>query len=107
MKEIQLTQGKIALVDDEDFERVNQFKWFLLTSNLHDKLYAYSRVPGLMHRFIMSAPTGFDVDHIDNDGLNDQKSNLRICTRSQNMMGIEKIQRVGNRGKSKFKGVDF
>lgn len=103
MREIPLTQGRVALVDDEDFERASAFKWYFQRNG-----YAArdGRMPGepstvLLHRFILNAKSGMYVDHIDHDGLNCQRSNMRLCTHGQNM---------GNRRKSRgcasgFKGV--
>lgn len=89
MKEIKLTQGQVALVDDEDYEWLNQWKWYCRKN--HKVCYA-SR--GLkennrnisMHRLIMGDPDKLIVDHIDHNGLNNQKSNLRVCTHSESMM---------------------
>lgn len=96
MKKIPLTQGKFALVDDEDFERVNQFKW--AAQNEHGHWYAVRVVR--MHRFILNAPEAFHVDHVDDDGLNNQGANIRICTPSQNQHN-----RIKQQGSSKYKGV--
>ena len=89
MKEIKLTQEKIALVDDEDFEYLNQFKWCIL--KLKNTYYAiraegpkHKRKFIFMHRQIMNTPKGLEVDHIDHNGLNNQKYNLRNCTIKQN-----------------------
>jgi len=89
MKEISLTQGKIALVDDEDYEWVSQFKWCV--SKPRNFFYAVSRIKGkllFMHRVIMKdkLKENFVVDHIDHDGLNNQRSNLRIVTNQENLM---------------------
>ena len=88
MKEIQLTQGKVALVDDEDFEYLKQFKWHVINNN--GKFYVrkqfllsngkVSKV--LMHRFIMKPNKDMVIDHLDGNPLNNQKTNLRICTQS-------------------------
>jgi hypothetical protein len=94
MKEITLTHGKVALVDDEDFDFLNQFKWFAKESN--NTYYAQRGVwngenmtPQRMHRIIMKdIPDGMFVDHIDGNGLNNQKSNLRIATKSQNAQNM-------------------
>ncbi len=111
MKTIPLTQGKVALVDDEDFDRLNCFKWHFFTKNKRtQKGYARRRVyPGRredayflrMHRFIMEAPKGLQVDHRDCDGLNNQKSNLRAATHPQNCYNKE----IGPRNTSGYKGV--
>jgi hypothetical protein len=108
MKTIQLTQGKVALVDDEDYNKVIQFKWFAQKGSNHN-FYALNRGVGShstrkftsMHRLIMSAPKDMQVDHIDHNGLNNQKSNLRICTCQQNQTNKTSF------GKSKYRGVFF
>ena len=105
MKEIQLTQGKVALVDDEEFEKLNQFKWCAKKDG--NTFYAIrgirigSKTQTIqMHNFIMN---GKGVDHIDHNGLNNQKSNLRFCTQSENMMNRSK----GGNCTSIYKGVSF
>lgn len=106
MREIKLTQGKVARVDDEDFEWLNQWKWFAHQG--HGPFYAGrgTFVDGKrghiwMHRQIMDAPMDMVIDHIDHDGLNNQKSNLRICSRGQN---VQNSRRSGSLG---FKGVSY
>lgn len=99
MKLIPLTKGKFAKVDDEDFDRINQFKWCITFNN--GKAYACRRSLGrkiYLHWFLIREK---GVDHIDGDGLNNQKRNLRKCTQSQNLQN-----KIGN-GKSKLKGVWF
>ena len=107
MAEIELTQGKIAIVDEEDFERLSKYKW--CTRKGGNTFYAIRwgpRVDGkrrviLMHREILGLKPGDpDVDHRDGNGLNNQKKNLRIATKSQNAMNQQKT-----RGTSRFKGV--
>lgn len=104
MKQIPLTQGKFALVDDEDFEWLNQWKWHYdvkgyaarhlsrKTSN-HELVY--------MHRQIMNFPKNKMVDHKDRNGLNNRRENLRSCTKSQNAMNSKK--EINNR--SGYRGV--
>jgi len=90
MKEILLTQGKVALVDDEDFESLNAFKWHAKKS--HNAFYAMRNSPRIngkrhhirMHREIINTPDGMETDHIDRNGLNNQRSNLRVVTNQQN-----------------------
>lgn len=89
MKEIKLTQGYVAFVDDEDFEYLNQWKWHAFNSRgiLYATSYFCARnkqAYRFMHRTIMDTPKNMVVDHIDHNGLNNQRSNLRNCTRSQN-----------------------
>lgn len=108
MKKIKLQSGKYTKVDDDNYEYLNQFKW--RWRKLTNSLYVYRMYyigngkykHESMHRIIMNAPKGMDVDHIDHNGLNNQKSNLRIVTRSQNMMNTKKIQKNKS---SKYKGV--
>ena len=87
-KSIKLTQGKVAIVDDEDFEWLSQWKW-----HVNKGLYAVRSVknPGStvsMHREILGVEKGVNVDHKNEDGeiggFNNQRYNLRICNQSQN-----------------------
>lgn len=100
MKEIKLNKGYVALVDDEDFDYLNQFKWCVLKTNY--TIYAKRSGNKLMHRVIMNTPEGMTVDHIVHNGLNNQKSNLRNCTRS-----INQLNRGIYYGRSKYRGVSF
>lgn len=98
MKEIQLTQGKIALIDDEDFEEINKYRWCYSNNG-----YAVRNKNGkiiLMHNIIMKDKL---IDHIDGNKLNNQKSNLRKCTNQQNQMNRKKSKNCTSR----FKGVYF
>lgn len=83
MKRIKLTQERFALVDNEDFALVSRFKWHYLSIG-----YAASKsCPALyMHRFIMRAPEGFVVDHVNGKTLDNRKSNLRIVSHSFNLL---------------------
>ena len=88
-REIPLTRGFVALVDDSDYERVNAFKWFALGPN-HNGVRFYAartvaRKTVALHRFILEAPQGAQVDHINGDTLDNRRSNLRLCTHSDNM----------------------
>lgn len=93
MKEIKLTQGKVALVDDEDFEYLNQWKWYAARSK--NTYYAtrraqsgqpYKQITIQMHRLLMGLEQGNKavIDHIDRNGLNNCKVNLRITTLAEN-----------------------
>lgn len=106
MKTISLTRGKVALVDDEDYNAVSSFKWYAYRRG--NTWYAARRVRDgktqrviKMHRFITSPPDGVEIDHKDSNGLNNQKNNLRLCNRSQNVGN----NRPGTRNKSGYKGV--
>lgn len=106
MKEIKLTQEKVTLVDDEDFDWLNQFKW--LAYKGHNTFYAARNPLGghkgrkliFMHRFILNCTDEEQGDHEDHNGLNNQRYNLRTCTHTQNL--FNKIPR----GKSKYLGVE-
>lgn len=90
MSIINITQGKVAIVDAEDFEQINQWRWF---ANRKGKLWYVGRwvtIEGkkyqvYMHRFITNAPKGKVVDHINGNGLDNRRSNLRICTHRENL----------------------
>lgn len=107
MRLINLLNGILALVDDDDFDRLSKFNWCLhqnpraryaTTKNLVDGRYRTI----YMHRFIMNAGAGEVVDHIDHNGLNNQKSNLRICTQTQNLFnGHLRLGPTGLRGVTK------
>jgi hypothetical protein len=108
MKLVPLTQGFFAKVDDEDFELASKYKW-RLHRNRSGNLYAiahgprnhYKRDEFKLHRLIMGVTDPkIQIDHKDNDGLNCQKDNLRICTNRENSRNKFYI-----RSKSGFKGV--
>lgn len=105
--EIPLSQGQVALIDEADSERVLARSWHSTPGGR--TLYARSpkqggeKSPVLMHRIILDVPVGMVVDHIDGDGLNNVRSNLRICTHKQNI----RSQRAQRRGYSRFKGVSM
>ena len=109
MKEISLTQGKVALVDDADYEWLNQWKWYAssIQSSYSCRFYAKRRVrKGVleyMHRLILELQRNDnrEVDHIDGNGLNNQRSNLRVCTHKQNRQSSRK-RKIGA---SRYKGV--
>lgn len=92
MRLIPLTQGKFAMVDDADYERANAHKWFALKSK--NGFYAGrnvlksdgTRVYQSMHSFLF--PDAKEVHHIDGNGLNNQRYNLKPCTHAQNMWGF-------------------
>lgn len=84
---IQLTRGYSALVDPEDFERFEDLPWFALKTR-HGVYAGYkpnrSTKTFLLHRMIMDAKDGFQVDHIDRNTLDCRRANLRCCTPAQN-----------------------
>lgn len=82
MKQIVLSNKDVALVDDQDYEELSRRSWYISSSG-----YACTWLYGKnarMHRMIMKAESGLDVDHINHNKLDNRRSNLRLCTRSQN-----------------------
>jgi hypothetical protein len=103
-KLIPLTRGKFAIVDAADFEWLNRYKWHAQKGGR--TYYARSQENGKMismHRVITNAPKGLVVDHINHNGLDNRKANLRICTRTQNARNCLPY-RIGV---SKYKGVSW
>ena len=120
MKAIPLTKNKVVIVDDEDFDKLNQFKWCACFNGY--KWYAVrnsSNVEGkqtiiYMHREIMNAPNGIQVDHRNNNGLFNCKENLRFATNQQNhfnqrnphkdnKLGIKGVRVIGNKFQARIK----
>ena len=83
MKKIKLTQDKVALVDDEDYEELNRYKWILITSKVQGTYYVKNSAGITMHQYILRYPKSI-VDHKDGNGLNNQRANIRLCTSQQN-----------------------
>lgn len=112
MQKIQLTQDKFAIVDDEDFVVLNSFRWFAVR-NEHCNDYRAARrdlINGLprtvyMHRQIMGADIGLVVDHVNHNGLDNRKSNLRVCTTKENLRNrvARRNNGTGYKGVSKYR----
>lgn len=109
MKLIPLTQGYFAIVDDADYEWLSQFKW-RIQKKPNNRYYARTSIKignkyktvG-MHRLIMNSPQGMDVDHINRNGLDNRRANLRVCTRSQNIQNTSTCKNSS----SQYKGVSW
>ena len=109
-KEVQLTKGFVALIDDDDFEEVNKYKW-TASEVRKGKFYAVRSVykngvrkTQYLHRFIMGVTDKkIQVDHINCNTMDNRKNNLRTCNNSQNSMN-KKPQKNNTSGKS---GVSF
>lgn len=110
MKEIKLTQGKVALVDDEDYGFLNHWKWHL-HKNIHGMyatrcatLHDGKRSQVFMHRVIMGVyDSQILIDHKDRDGLNNQRYNIRNASHMNNM--YNKVS--AKNSSSKYKGVSL
>ncbi len=109
MKKIKLTQGQSALVDDEDFKVLNQYNWSAMFQR-NTKHYCATRGIRIsrkevktiyMHRYVLNAPKGLQVDHINHNPLDNRRINLRLATNSQNQMN----GRIQKNNTSGFKGV--
>ena len=109
-KEIKLTGGKVAIVDDLWYEELNQYKWYAARSrggayyarrneldHTTNKIQIVS-----MHRVIMNTPKGMHTDHINHDTLDNREENLRVCTPSQNKCNSKKQ----TNNTSGYKGVN-
>ena len=113
MKQIPLTQGKVALVDNEDYDWLNQYKWYadyrkgigsfyavrqsLQKSGKRHQISMAREILGLKYKDLRQA------DHINHVTLDNRRSELRICTRSQNQMNRKLVLKIS----SKFKGVSW
>ncbi len=103
MKQIPLSQGKFALVDDEDFETVNRWKWFYCVTKGGKPYVVRGSSPRYLHRVIMDAQPGERIDHISGDTLDNRRSNLRRCTQSQNVAN----SRLSKDNIHGFKGITY
>jgi len=111
MKKIPLSQNKFALVDDEDFDFLNQWKWHLSNTgyamcSIHlgkgsDGKYKHKNIS--MHRLINKTPKGKDTDHINHHTLDNRKANLRTVSRKQNHWNMK----TRNTSKSGISGVNW
>lgn len=106
MKEIPLSQNKVTIVDDEDYEFLNQWKWYAIRD--HNNYYAARSIhvkdkchQVRIHKVLMNPLNGYEVDHKNRDGLDNRKSNLRVCLHSENGRNRRPW------GKSKYLGVSY
>lgn len=88
MKEILLTQAKVALVDDEDFEWLSQWKWCYIVGGYAVRSasikFGGKKHMIYMHRLIMDTPLNMECDHVNSKKLDNQRKNLRNCTIAEN-----------------------
>lgn len=109
MREIQISRGMTAFVDDEDYDKLSRWKWCASVRKDRKAVYAYNgTLKKLMHRAIMEVPEGMQIDHINHNGLDNRKENLRLCTQVGNMANrgkfknkilsrFKRVKKVGNR----------
>lgn len=106
MRIILLNKNLSALVDDEDFEWLSEYRWYAVEySRVKNRFYAKmsSRRKTLMHRLLLNAPRELEVDHMNGNTLDNRKSNLRLATRSENARNC--LVRIDS--KARFKGVEY
>ena len=103
MKEIPLTRGRVAIVDDDNYDSLSQYKW-----HFHDNssgLGYAARTDGgrviWMHRVVNATPDGFETDHLNHDRLDNRKENLRTATSSENRANRQYENTCGFRGVQK------
>jgi hypothetical protein len=102
MKTIQLTQGKVALVDDDMYDYLSQRNWYAeFNVNHYYAACKVSRKVVRMHRIIVNAPEGMVIDHINGNSLDNRRENLRVCTHAQNIHN----QKMNAKNTSGYKGV--
>lgn len=100
MIQIPLTKNQFCVVDSTDYPLLSLVKWYA-ERRKNGKFSSCNKAFGKMHRFIMGADDDMEVDHIDHDSLNNQRSNLRICTHKQNCQNKGKSRK----GSSIYHGV--
>lgn len=108
-REIPLTQGQVAIVDDQDFEFLSQWKWHACKRMVAGQPTFYAKRTGprpemratYMHRVIANVGEGLEVDHVNGNRLDNRRSNLRPATSTDNK------RNCASYGSSPFKGVSF
>lgn len=110
MKMIPLTQGKFAIVDDADYEKVRGFRWYAQKAGR--SFYAQrnvlladgKRALLLLHRFLTNCPPELEVNHINGDGLDNGRENLQVCTHQQNQFAYRRKKKSAS---SEYRGVNW
>jgi len=106
MQKIELSQGKFALVDDDDYDELKKYNWHVANGYAvrNAKVSKGKQKSQRMHRLITNCPADMNVDHINHDKLDNRKDNLRICSTAENLRN-QQMQSVAKT--SRFKGVYF
>lgn len=102
MREILLENGGVTRVDDEDYGFLTQFGWHRHKTRWNNYVRRHRPTPIYIHRLLLSSPEGVLVDHRDGDGLNNQRSNLRLATPLQNSQNYRRSREGCT---SQYKGV--
>ena len=103
MKQIPLTGGGHALVDDADYPVINTFKWYLRTDGYAATKQIVPDVTVLMHRLLINTPKPYHTDHINGNKLDNRRENLRVATAMMNQANSRKHKKKS----SIYKGVTF
>lgn len=109
---------KEILIDDEDFEKVSQYKWHLCKNRkniyvIRNKWNKDKRVVESLHRYLMGNPENKTIDHINGNTFDNQKKNLRICSNTENIRNKDKYKnnKAGYKGvlihKEKKNGIEY
>lgn len=103
-KKIILIGGKLATVDDEVYEEIAQYKWGFVGRYAYTQEWTKGTSKNIyMHRMIMGFPSQMEIDHINGDGLDNRKANLRVVSHAQNMAN----QKSRKNTSSIYKGVSW
>lgn len=111
MKKIELTRGYKVMVDDEDFDYLNQWDWNIFVKpnrivgarRTYIEKGTHLQKTVYMHRLIMKAEAGEQIDHINRNTLDNRKTNLRFCTGSENQANRAPFNKIGVKGVYLFK----
>ncbi len=92
MREIKLSQGQVALVDDADFDMVSKHKWYATKSafGYRASTHLTRKLKCQLHRFIMNPPSDMCVHHANGDPLDNRRDNLVVCTKAENNRGFRR-----------------
>lgn len=110
MRKIELNQGLFALVDDEDYERVAAYSWWVTGTGSSEHYQSVATVIAgkkvYLARFLVNPAAGMQVDHINGDCLDNRRANLRAVTAAVNSRN-RRGRNIGGGATSKYKGVTF